>query len=358
MKFVKGLNQKIGVIPVLAFLACFIIQIINAGINETSSHDYRTSEPKISEENNQSIIKPLSLAESLTSNSNSTDSSLHTTPLSWVSHTPIPVEWLKPDSKFNKFGILKIHDSGNQFNQIKPQEGLIMFRRKVKSLPIEQRIEFIEMGLNSDNPAIFDFSLRSIVSNRHHSSVNLLSELLQQKTSGDPIYSKIYKAHRQLIFYSLGNSDKAGYLQRIFLEDNPNTNQDLILWAIEEFGDIASIDYFNALIPLQKFPVFKEIISLTKIKLQLNSEFKENLDRYIQATLNSEKLIRDWGLSNIIEIKNVKAARFLLLLYEQSNIDNGLLEFEKIRETLETHKSKFPELYANLLPKIKESQNF
>ena len=87
MKFVNGLNQKIGVIPVLAFLACFVIQIINAGTNQTSANDYRISEPKISEENNQSIIKPLSLAESLTSNSNSTDSSLHNSLKLGIPHT-------------------------------------------------------------------------------------------------------------------------------------------------------------------------------------------------------------------------------------------------------------------------------
>ena len=79
------------------------------------------------------------------------------------------------------------------------------------------------------------------------------------------MYNKIHKAHRQLTFYSLGHSSKAAYLQRIFLEDSPHTNQDLFLWAIEEFGNIANLDYLNTLVPLEKFPIFKKKIALTKI---------------------------------------------------------------------------------------------
>ena len=64
------------------------------------------------------------------------------------------------------------------------------------------------------------------------------------------------------------------------------------------------------------------------------------------------------GLTRIISINNIKAARFLLLLYEQTNIDHGLLEFEKIRETLEVHQSKFPNLYVNLLRKVNKAKSF
>ena len=313
--------------------------------------------PTIRNPENHSKLKPLSLVDTFAMSSNSTGSNITTTTTNRVSDTPIPAEWLQPDSKFNELGILKVLDSTSEVPEFKPQEGLVMFRKKAKSLPIGQRIKFIEMGLNSNNPAIFDYSLQSIISERHHAAIRILSKLLKQKNFSKEVYSKIHKAHRQLIFYSLARSQKAAYLQRIFLEDNPNENRELFLWAINEFGDVADLTHSNTLVPLEKYQAFQKRISLTKIKLELNSKFKDHLDKFIQATLNSEASIRNWGLSHITESNSLKAARFLLLLYEQTNIDHGLLEFEKIREALEVHQSKFPKIYSSLLPKFNESKN-
>ncbi len=301
--------------------------------------------------------KPMSLADSLITTENIGKISIKTTTSNWVSHTPIPAEWLQPDSEFNELGILKVRDKTREVPEFKPQEGLVMFRKKAKSLPIQQRLKFIEMGLNSDNPAIFDYSLQSITNERHHAAVDILSKLLKQKKNTDESYAKIYKTYRQLIFYSLAIHQKIAYLQRIFIEDDPVTNEELFLWAVEEFGDIADIKYYDSLTILEKYPALNKQISLTKIKLKLNSNFKDHLDRFIQATLDSEPMIRNWGLDNIKQNNSPKAARFLLLLYEQTNISHGLLEFGKIRDALEFHQSKFPSLYATLLPEVNELQN-
>ncbi|MEE2924179.1 MAG: hypothetical protein VX619_05300 [bacterium] len=358
MKHMYGLNQEFKVLLTILLLALIGVQTFAAKSDKSSPKNPNFQKPKILDTNIKSRIEPMSIVDSLTMNEGSASSFTKTTTQSWVSHTPIPADWLKPNSKFNELGILKVQDDTNQVRQIKPQEGLLIFKKKVSSLPLEQRNQFIEMGLNSNNPAIFDFSLESVISTRHRAAIDILSRLLQQKNPTNKMYNKIHKAHRQLTFYSLGHSSKAAYLQRIFLEDSPHTNQDLFLWAIEEFGNIANLDYLNTLVPLEKFPIFKKKIALTKIKLQLNSKFEDYLDRYIQATLNSEPSIREWGLTRIISINNIKAARFLLLLYEQTNIDHGLLEFEKIRETLEVHQSKFPNLYVNLLPKVNKAKSF
>ena len=147
--------------------------------------------PTIRNPDNHSKLKPMSLVDSFAMSSNSTGSSITTTAPNWVSDTPIPAVWLQPDSKFNELGILKVLDSTSQVPEFKPQEGLVMFRKKAKYLPIGQRIKFIEMGLNSNNPAIFDYSLQSVISERHHAAITILSRLLKQKSFSNEIYSNV-----------------------------------------------------------------------------------------------------------------------------------------------------------------------
>ena len=299
------------------------------------------------------VPRLLSIGESITS----TESSPITTPMSWMIQTPIPSEWLHPNSKFNEFGILKVQDSTKTLLEIKPQEGLSKFLDEASNQPKQDYIKFMEMGLNSDNPAIFYFAIQKIRKSNHYPAVPILSNLLKQEDIHPEKHSIMYRAFHQLTYDSLPNDEKAPYLQNLLIKEDPKTRFQLLEWAIFEFGEVAGEEYSNALISLDNDPLFETQIRHTRIKMKLNTKYPKSIERYINASIIDEPQIRDWALKHLQKIDALKAARYLLLLYEQNNIDHGQLEFEKIREALEMHQSKFPHLYLKLLPKFSDTQN-
>lgn len=294
----------------------------------------------------------LSIGESI----KSTESNSITTPMSWMIQTPIPSEWLKPNSKFNELGILKVQDSTKTLLEIKPQQGLSKFVDEANNQPKQDYMKFMEMGLNSNNPAIFYFAIQKIRNNHHYPAISILSNLLKQEGVHPEKYSLIYRAFHQLTYASLPNNEKAPYLHKLLIKEDPKNRFKLLEWAIVEFGEVASEEYLNALIPFDNDPLFKTQLMHTRIKMKLNTKYPLAIDRYINASIIDEPQIRDWAFKHLQKTNALKAARYLLLLYEQNNIDHGQLEFEKIREALEIHQSKFPHLYLKLLPKFSNSQ--
>lgn len=208
-----------------------------------------------------------------------------------------------------------------------------------------QRNTYYEMGLNSDNEFIFLHSIKSLLLNRHYSALKLIEQLSTQKQHSKQKIIVLNTYYHKLKYFSLPEEQRVAYLEKRINNDNPSQYTELFNWAIIEFGDIATLKHEHALLRLKKYPIFHEDLLLTNLKLKINSQNYDRVERYISATQSTNQKIRYWGLAHLVKIKDKRVAKYLTLLLDQNNLHSGHLEFANIEETLQEHKLKFPELY-------------
>lgn len=221
------------------------------------------------------------------------------------------------------------------------------FLELVSPMGLVKQNHFYEMGLNSNDEFIFLHSLKSLLKNRYYSSLKTIKKLLVQKHHSKQKSAIIYTHYHQLKYYSLPEEQRVIYLEKRLNQDNPSEFTDLFNWAIYNFGEVATLKHEHALNRLNKYPIFKDDLNLTIIKLKLNSTYKKLSNRYIKATQSDKQKIRYWGLKHLVQINSKKVAKYLTLLLDQNNLHAGHLEFSTIKEVLLEHKQKFSNLYRN-----------
>lgn len=209
-----------------------------------------------------------------------------------------------------------------------------------------ERNTFYEMGLNSDNELIFLHSIKGLLKNRRYSSLKLIETLLTQKHHSKQKTTVLYTYYHQLKYYSLPEEKRVVYLEERINNDNPTEFTDLFNWAIFQFGEVATTKHEHSLLRLKSFPIFHEDLITTYLKLKINSQHYDRVERYIRATQSQNQKIRYWGLKHLLRLNNKRVAKYLTLLLDQNNLHSGHLEFENIKETLQEHKEKYPKLYT------------
>ena len=258
------------------------------------------------------------------------------------------IQSLPEGAPFNRFGLLNQYDASVQLKTYTPEEGFNRFLELYQDLKMENRLGFLEMGLNSNNAAIFYHCIQTLYDRRHFPSIPILDSLLKQKNLEDDNRKLIYVTSRKLTYYSVAEENPNPYLQDLFLRDDPNKYPDLIRWAIKEFGETGNLKYKDALTPLRKYEFLQAILDVTEIKIYLNTRYPDPTERYIRAAQHKIKEVRRWGADHLIKIDELRAAMFFTLILEQVNLINGQIEFEYLKQAKETHKLEYPNRYLEI----------
>jgi len=247
------------------------------------------------------------------------------------------------------YGRIETYDKTTKLDSYIPQIGFERFLREVQEAPVSKRMSFIEMGLNSNNPAIFYHCVEKVLTIRHFAAIPILKSLLDR---GDAIDDEnrvlIYTNYKKLLYYSTSIYARTAFLEEMFLRDSPTLYPELITWGIEQFGEVANLKNVNALRPLQTYPTLGPVLDIVKEKLALNSNYPDKIERYISATQSQSESIRKWGLDHLIKFDSPKVAKYLTLLYQQTNLNFGQREYDRILESLETHRKNHSVLYEKL----------
>ena len=224
-------------------------------------------------------------------------------------------------------------------------QNLETFLETVESQPLAERGGLFEMGLVSDHPGIFYHSLQKVVQDGRLKVLPILEKLLRRKALSGRKRNLLEKAQLQLKYKQLKPANRHAFLQRILKRPASKTTHNILVWALNQFADVALKQDEEILNSLKGRPSLVGPLKLTRKKISYRLQYPHPTQRFISASKSPNLGVRDWAFKALVQIDSSEVAHYLSRLNEQRHLLSGRLESRRIEHLYQTHQDRFPEHY-------------